>query len=98
MCANDHTVLHFIFPLVRLCDNKLDLIRQVLDSSPNAYKRYDKVVINKCICTIMLIAKMLNYTIILKSFIMIYNKVVDQSYVYVHVCKCLCTCTCSIYM
>ena len=28
---------------VRLCDNKLDLIRQVLDSSSTAYKKYDKV-------------------------------------------------------
>ena len=29
--------------IVRLCDNKLDLIRQVLDSSATAYKKYIKV-------------------------------------------------------
>ena len=28
---------------VRLCDNKLDIIRNVLDSSHGAYKRYEKV-------------------------------------------------------
>ena len=28
---------------MRLCENKLDLIRQVLDSSSSAYKKYDKV-------------------------------------------------------
>ncbi len=28
---------------VRLCENKLDIIRNVLDSSSSAYKRYDKV-------------------------------------------------------
>ena len=29
--------------IVRLCENKLDLIKQALDSSPTAYKKYDKV-------------------------------------------------------
>lgn len=28
---------------VRLCENKLDIVRSVLDSSPTAYKKYDKV-------------------------------------------------------
>ncbi|XP_019858990.1 PREDICTED: neuroblastoma-amplified sequence-like [Amphimedon queenslandica] len=28
---------------VRLCENKLDLIKQALDSSPTAYKKYDKL-------------------------------------------------------
>ena len=28
---------------VRLCENKLDIVRAVLDSSPSAYKKHDKV-------------------------------------------------------
>ena len=28
---------------VRLCENKLDVVRAILDSSPSAYKKYDKV-------------------------------------------------------
>ena len=28
---------------VRLCENKLDMIRRVLDASATSYKRYDKV-------------------------------------------------------
>ncbi len=28
---------------VRLCENKLDIVRAVLDSSPSAYRKYDKV-------------------------------------------------------
>ena len=31
------------YPVVRLCENKLDFIRQALDTSPTAYKKYDKV-------------------------------------------------------
>lgn len=28
---------------VRLCENKLDIVRGLLDSSPSAYKKHDKV-------------------------------------------------------
>ena len=36
-------MLSLLFIIVRLCENKLDLIKQALDSSPTAYKKYDKV-------------------------------------------------------
>ena len=36
-------MLFLFFIIVRLCENKLDLIKQALDSSPTAYKKYDKV-------------------------------------------------------
>ncbi len=28
---------------VRLCDNKLDIVRNILDSAPSAYKKHEKV-------------------------------------------------------
>ena len=28
---------------VRLCENKLDIVRNILDATPSAYKKHDKV-------------------------------------------------------